>query len=79
MDETPGRRFQFGLASLFAAMTLAALAMWARSLWWIPAVWAGTYLCGIVALAGFVAIIRIIACAGAHIARLVKKPSKTFG
>ena len=70
MDEKRGNRFQFGLASLFAAMTLAALAVRAR--WWIPVIWVAVYLCGIIALAVLVVIVRILGWAGVHIARMAK-------
>jgi hypothetical protein len=70
--------FQFGLASLLAAMTVAALAVWARSLWWIPAIWVATYLCGIIALALFVVIVRILGWAGVHLAHWARKPPKTL-
>jgi hypothetical protein len=69
MHEKLEKRWQFGLASLFAAMTLASLALWARSLWWIPAIWAATFACGMVALAIFVAIVRILLWAGVCVVR----------
>jgi len=74
MNENQGKRFQFSLASIFAAMTLAALAMWARSLWWIPVIWVCTLLYGLVVLTVFVVIVRILGWVGGHIVRCARRP-----
>lgn len=71
MNEKPEKQFQFSLASLFAAMTLAALAVWAR--WWIPFIWVAIFLCGMIALSLVVAIVCILRWAGAHVAHWVSK------